>query len=223
MHLIYHFIILSIFTQTIWWNLSNRCSHMVQNLDQDIQKWTDFVKYLSVILLMAFVTLSVKIPGQNLDLTRLKLGMIWKFHESNSITISSPELNFIQCHFLHSEHHISSSNLRQKIPILDEKIMKTTKHFNNYDTTFSTPLVQHQNTIISLTSERHSLSSSISATRMPLRCISLGSCGFIGFIFYCGQVTDSMFSRPPFSSWLGTGNGRVKSKHIHPITSNSNN
>ena len=64
-------------------------------------------------------------------------------------------------HFLHSERRISSSNLSQKVPILDEKITKnnekqtkTTKHFNNYDTSFSTPLVQHQNTIISLTSGR---------------------------------------------------------------------
>jgi hypothetical protein len=38
----------------------------------------------------------------------------------------------------------------------NEKQTKTTKHFNNYDTSFSTPLVQHQNsnTIISLTSRR---------------------------------------------------------------------
>jgi hypothetical protein len=55
----------------------------------------------------------------------------------------------------------------------NEKQTKTTKHFsNNYDTSFSTPLVQHQNTIISLTSRRAPFTVFINnqLRRTPLQC-----------------------------------------------------
>jgi hypothetical protein len=84
-------------------------------------------------------------------------------------------------YFLHFEHIISSSNLSQKVPILDEKITKNKqKHFNNYDTTFSTGTTSEY---YHFTYFRSPFTVFVNnhLRRMPLRYISVGS-----YAFYCG-------------------------------------
>jgi hypothetical protein len=71
-------------------------------------------------------------------------------------------------HFLHSEHRISSSNLSQKVPILDEKIAKNKQKQQNtlIIMTPVSPLHWYNIRILSfhlLPAGRHSPSSSITS------------------------------------------------------------